>query len=141
MGLIVKAGAMVYLDTNPLIYLTEGNPAFKASIEKLFTEFEKAQAQFLTSELALTEVLVLPLRRHDTGLVAIYERLFDTLVQPLPVSREVLIYAAQLRADTPSLRMPDAIHLATATLAKADAFVSGDAGMKELPEFMQRFSI
>ncbi len=141
MGLIVKAGATVYLDTNPLIYLTEGNPAFKASIEKLFTEFEKAQAQFLTSELALTEVLVLPLRRHDTGLVAIYERLFDTLVQPLPVSREVLIYAAQLRADTPSLRMPDAIHLATATLAKADAFVSGDAGMKELPEFMQRFSI
>ena len=141
MGLIVRAGATVYLDTNPLIYLTEGNPAFKSSIERLFAQFENAQAQFVTSELALTEVLVRPLRRHDTALVAIYERLFDTLVQPLPVSREVLIYAAQLRADTPSLRMPDAIHLATATLAKADAFVSGDAGMKELPEFMQRFSI
>ena len=141
MGLIVRAGATVYLDTNPLIYLTEGNPAFKASIEKLFVQFDKAQAQFVTSELALTEVLVHPLRNHDTELVAIYERLFDTLVQPLPVSREVLIYAAQLRADTPSLRMPDAIHIATATLAKADAFVSGDADIKELPEFMQRFSI
>jgi predicted nucleic acid-binding protein len=140
-GLIVRAGATVYLDTNPLIYLTEGNPAFKASIEKLFAQFDKAQAQFVTSELAFTEVLVHPLRSHDTELVAIYERLFDTLVQPLPVSREVLIYAAQLRADTPSLRTPDAIHLATATLAKADAFVSGDAGIKELPEFMQRFSI
>jgi predicted nucleic acid-binding protein len=141
MGLTVKAGATVYLDTNPLIYLTEGNPAFKASIEKLFTEFEKAQAQFVTSELALTEVLVHPLRNHDAALVAIYERLFDTLVQPLPVSREVLIYAAQLRADTPSLRTPDAIHLATATLAKADAFVSGDAGIKDVPKFMQRFTI
>jgi predicted nucleic acid-binding protein len=141
MGLIVRAGATVYLDTNPLIYLTEGNPAFKASIEKLFAQFDKAQAQFVTSELAFTEVLVHPLRNHDNELVAIYERLFDTLVQPLPVSREVLIYAAQLRADTPSLRTPDAIHLATATLAKADAFVSGDAGIKELPEFMQRFSI
>jgi predicted nucleic acid-binding protein len=141
MGLIVKAGATVYLDTNPLIYLTEGNPAFKAHIENLFTQFDKAQVQFVTSELALTEVLVHPLRSHDTELVAIYERLFDTLVRTLPVSREVLIYAAQLRALTPGLRTPDAIHLATATLAKADAFVSGDAGIKDLPEFMQRFSI
>ena len=141
MGLIVRAGATVYLDTNPLIYLTEGNPTFKAHIEKLFAQFDKAQVQFVTSELALTEVLVRPLRNHDTALVAIYERLFDTLVRPMPVSREVLIYAAQLRAHTPSLFTPDAIHLATATLAKADAFVSGDAGVKELPEYMQQFSI
>jgi predicted nucleic acid-binding protein len=91
--------------------------------------------------LALTETLIQPLRNGDTELVAIYERLFDTLVQPLPVSREVLIFAAQLRAQTPSLKTPDAIHLATATLAKADAFVSGDSGIKELPAFMQRFSI
>lgn len=141
MGLIVRAGATVYLDTNPLIYLTEGNPAFKASIEKLFVAFEAAQARFITSELALTETLVRPLRNGDTELVAIYERLFDTLVQPLPVSREVLIFAAQLRAQTPSLKTPDAIHLATATLAKADAFVSSDSGIKELPALMQRFSI
>lgn len=141
MGLIVKAGATVYLDTNPLIYLTEGNPAFKARLEKLFVALEAAQARFITSELALTETLVRPLRNGDTELVAIYERLFDTLVQPLPVSREVLIFAAQLRAQTPRLKTPDAIHLATATLAKADAFVSSDSGIKELPALMQRFSI
>jgi predicted nucleic acid-binding protein len=141
MGLIVSAGATVYLDTNPLIYLTEGNPAFKASIDKLFVDFEAAQARFITSELAYTEALVLPLRNANAELVAAYERLFDTLVHPLPVSRQVLIFVAQLRAETPSLKTPDAIHLATATLAKADGFVSADAGIKNLPAFMRRFSI
>lgn len=131
----------MYLDTNPLIYLTEGNPAFKASIEKLFADFEEAQVRFVTSELALTETLVRPLRNADSGLVAAYERLFETLVQPLPISRDVLLLAAQLRAQTSSLKTPDAIHLATATLAHADGFVTGDMGIKELPAFMQRFSI
>lgn len=137
MGAVVKKGATVYLDTNPIIYLTEGNTAFKASITSLFAEFERAGARLITSELALTEALVLPLRQADEELVAVYERLFDDLIETLPVSREVLIMATRLRAETPALKTPDAIHLATALLAKADAFLSSDQGIKNLPGAMQ----
>lgn len=136
MGAVVKKGATVYLDTNPIIYLTEGNAAFKASITSLFAEFERAGARLITSELTLTEALVLPLRQGDVELVAVYERLFDELIEALPVSREVLIMAARLRAETSTLRTPDAIHLATAMLANADAFLSSDQGIKTVPGAM-----
>lgn len=137
MGAVIKKGATVYLDTNPIIYLTEGNTAFKASIASLFAEFERAEARLITSELALTEALVLPLRQADVELVAVYERLFDDLIEALPVSREVLIMAARLRAETPALRTPDAIHLATALLARADVFLSSDHGIRTAPGAMQ----
>lgn len=137
----IKPGAIVYLDTNPLIYLTEGNVQFKASIASVFAAIDGARARLITSELALTEALVAPLRRQDTELIAIYERLFDNFVQALPISREVLLLTARLRALTPGLRTPDAIHVATATLANADYFVTGDAGIKGLPPSMQRIGI
>lgn len=137
----VKNGATVYLDTNPIIYLTEGNAAFKVSITGLFTEFDRAGARLVTSELALTEALVLPLRNKDGELVAVYERLFGTLIEALPISREVLVLAASLRAETPGLKTPDAIHLATAILANADVFLSGDHGIKNLPGSMQKLSV
>ena len=49
--------------------------------------------------------------------------------------QEALIFA-ELRAKYPSLKPPDAIHLATAISAKADVFLSNDKklmGITELP--------
>ncbi len=137
----IERGATVYLDTNPIIYLVEGNPVFRQSMETLFKAIEAAGAHLITSELALTEVLVRPLRHHDSLLVEAYERLFDTLLDARPVSREVLLLAAQLRAERASLRMPDVIHVATATLAGADVFVSADAGIRRLPAGMRRIAL
>ena len=139
--LTIDRGATVYLDTNPIIYLTEAKPLFKKSLAVLFKAVEAAGAQLITSELTLTEVLVRPIRQNDTELIATYERLFDTLLDARPVSREVLLLAAQLRADLPSLKTPDAIHVATATLADADVFVSADLGLRGLPSRMRRITL
>ncbi len=133
----LKQRAKVYLDTNILIYLTEGTPAQKAAMKDLFAMFEAAEAEFITSELAYTEVLVLPLRQQDGDLILAYEHLFDHFVEALPVSRDALYLAAKLRAETPSQKTPDAIHVATATLAQADAFVTGDAGIRNIPPSMR----
>lgn len=133
----IEVGSTVYLDSNPIIYLTEGNARFKASITALFTQLHLAHARLITSELAYTETLVHPLRNADHDLVAAYDRLFSTLIAPQPISREVLLMAAQLRAQTSKLRTPDAIHIATAQLAKAQAFVTADAGITALPTGMQ----
>ena len=129
MGSIIKPGATVYLDTNAIIYLTEGNASFKASIEGLFVEIEQADARLITSELTYTEALVVPLRTGNTEMVTAYERLLDTLIDPIPLGRRELFLAAKLRANTPKLRTPDALHLATAILADADIFVTGDGGI------------
>lgn len=44
----------------------------------------------------------------------------------MPVDEEVAVTAAQLRATHRSLRLPDALVLATAPAVKADAVLTGD---------------
>ena len=140
MGPIIKPEATVYLDTNAIIYLTEGSPEFKASIAGLFVEIERAGARLVTSELSFTEVLVMPFRAGNDELVAAYERLLDTIVEPIPLGRQELFLAAKLRAMTPKLCTPDALHLATAMLVSADIFVSGDTGI-DVPAPMEKYTL
>lgn len=139
MGSIIRPTATVYLNTNAIIYLTESNPDFKASIEGLLSRSsERAGARLVTSELTFTEVLVLPFRVGNDELVAAYERLLDTLIEPIPLGRQELFLAVKLRANTPKLRTPDSLHLATAILVGADVFVSGDTGI-DVPAPMQKY--
>ncbi len=52
---------------------------------------------------------------------------FDQLIDEIySVDRAVAERAAQLRSQTPSLKMPDALILATADLRDADLVVTGD---------------
>lgn len=129
----VKRGAVVYLDANVLIYLTEGTEDQRRSLHGRFARFEASAANFITSELAFTEVLVHPIRENNIELLHAYERLMCELVAAQPISREVLYLAAKLRAQTPSQRTPDAIHVATSILSGADIFLTGDMRIKNVP--------
>ena len=52
----------IYLDTPPLIYLVDRNPVYFARMLGIVDAIERAQIQALTSVVALTEILVQPLR-------------------------------------------------------------------------------
>lgn len=132
---------LVYLDANVLIYLVEAEPAHRTLVEQQLKALETQGARFMSSELTLTEVLVHPLRTGNDKLVKIYEALFAGFVQAEPISRQVHLLAAQQRADTPSRRMPDAIHIATALLAGAGLFVTGDKGIKGLPAALELITL
>lgn len=131
------AGATVYLDTNVLIYITEGTDGFKARIEAFLREALAARAHLVTSELAIAEVLVVPIRKQNEIILAAYNELFESFVQAVPVERSILVRAAQLRAGTARLRTPDAIHLATAGHLGAAAFVTGDASIPVSPPLVR----
>ena len=133
----IASGDTVYLDTNALIYLTEGTEAFRSGLEPLLRTASSAQARLVTSELAITEVLVAPLRHRDDALIAAYDELFESFVTAVPITRSVLVRAARLRAATQRLRTPDAIHLAAALDLAAQWFVTGDAGIT-VPSPMRR---
>lgn len=132
----MRPASRIYLDANVLIYLTEFDRAKTGALRALIAGYESAQAEFITSDLAYTEVLVRPIRAQHFDLIQAYERLLTVFVKPLPVSRDVLCLAAKLRAATPAQKTPDAIHVATAILAKADVFVTGDKDIKNLPTTM-----
>ena len=132
----MRPASRIYLDANVLIYLTEFDRDKTGALRALIAGYESAQAEFITSDLAYTEVLVRPIRAQHFDLIQAYERLLTVFVKPLPVSRDVLCLAAKLRAATPAQKTPDAIHVATAILAKADVFVTGDKDIKNLPTTM-----
>ena len=112
-----------YLDANAVIGALERDDGLQFS-----ALLDIAQvADFYTSEITLHEVLVHPLRRGDRNLAAAFSAWFDTgsMLTVVPVSRPVLIRAAELRAAS-SMKMPDAIHVASADLSNCDAVVSHD---------------
>ena len=124
----------VYLDTNIFIYALEGYPAFCAVLTTLFAALDRGDLVAVTSELTLAEALVKPLLDHHAERQATYLQVLQpsTSLHMAPVSREVLIAAARLRAET-GLKLPDAIHGATAQLTGCDQFLTNDARVPALP--------
>jgi predicted nucleic acid-binding protein len=53
-------------------------------------------------------------------------------LQIVPVNRDVLVAAARLRAET-NMKLPDAIHAATARLTGCAQFLTNDAHVKTVP--------
>ena len=126
----IARGATIYLDTNALIYMTEGSAAFKRRLEIFFEQAVDAAARLVTSELALTEALVHPIRDNNKKLLEAYNDLFEHFVDARPITRRMLIRAAELRAGPRKYRTLDAIHIATAEEASAQFFVTGDTGIE-----------
>ena len=130
----IARGATIYWDTNALIYMTEGSAAFKQSLEEFFKQAIAATAQFVTSELALTEALVHPVRDNNKVLLEAYNDLFEHVVGAHPITRGILIRAAELRTEARKYRTPDAIHLASAMVQQADVFLTGDKQLARCKE-------
>lgn len=124
-------GDHVYLDANLFIYAVEGFQKYAALCESLFQSIEEMKIHAVTSELTLTEVLVLPLKNGDTRAIAQYEDLisdrFDLKVTP--VTRGVLRSAAAIRASH-GLKLPDAIHVATAQASGSEFIFTADTSLK-----------
>ena len=98
--------------------------------ERLAAIVARARAgrlSLVTSELTLAEVIVLPLRDGDDGLLANYRDLFSQpeLIECAPITRDVLHRSGEIRA-TDGGKLADAVHLATAEIADYKVFLSSD---------------
>ena len=117
----------IYLDTNIFIYALEGSD-FANRLTELFDLIDRYELEAVTSELSIAETLVKPIRDANTALQAAFEYRLESAggLLVVPIDRSVLVRAATLRAQTPKLKLPDAIHLATALDAKCHAILSND---------------
>lgn len=133
MALVARAlGRRIYLDANVFIYALEGTEPWVEAVRPLFRLIDAAQCEAVTSELTLAEVLVRPMREENDILVQRYERLLRPRpgFSVVPVLASTWREAAALRAGT-SLRLPDAVHLATAQAEGCDFVVSNDAKLAQ----------
>jgi predicted nucleic acid-binding protein len=122
------AGArLVALDTSIFIYLIEKHPVFFPTVEPIFQAIDGGAVQAATSVLTLLEVLVKPLEAQATVLADDFRAAVSASpnLRVVDVDRQIAERAAAIRA-THRYRTPDAIHLATADVVGADAFVSND---------------
>ena len=136
MGLIeALGGRRTYLDANVFVYAVEGGTPFDEVLGDLFGWVARAEQEGLTSELTLAEALVKPFADGDVERQAAFERAVRTQggLSVAPVTRAVLVEAARLRAVVTSLKLPDAIHAATALRHGCAVFLTNDRRIKALP--------
>lgn len=127
-------GNRVYLDANIWIYALEGYPAFIQDLTQLFQSIDQGNLSVVTSELSLAEALVKPYQNQDLAQQVIYKQFIRSSQQlsVIPVSRDVLIEAARLRASI-NIKLPDAIHAATALLTQCSTFLTNDKRFQVVP--------
>ena len=124
----------IALDTNIFIYILNGDSRVKPLLP-LFDAAAAGSVTLITSVVAYAECAVLPYRQEYTAAITAVGDLFQlTNLQVLPLDFRIADQAARLRAAHPSLRMPDAILLATALANHAEVFLTNDAGLKAITE-------
>lgn len=135
----LPGGSRIYLDANVWIYALEGYAAYTAPLTALFERLDAGDLLGTTSELTLAEVLVKPFADENVVLQRRYiEALQDRpSVRIVPVTRDILIDAARLRSQHPTLKMPDALHAATALASGAGYLVSNDVRFATVPGLEQ----
>lgn len=111
----------LYLDTSVILRYVEGaGPEREAALRWVTMAAESVGGTILGSKLVRAECLVLPIRNRD------HEGFFrDSGIVLVDISGETLDLATHIFADH-RIKMPDAIHTATAILAECDALVAKD---------------
>ncbi|MGJ5631081.1 type II toxin-antitoxin system VapC family toxin [Nostoc sp. CALU 1950] len=128
-------GTRIYLDTNIWwIYAVERYPTFIQDLTELFQSIDQGNLSIVTSELSLAEVLVKSFQNQNLAQQTTYKQLISNSqnLTVIPVSRQILIEAAQLRASI-NIKLPDAIHATTALLAQCSTFLTNDRRFQSVP--------
>jgi predicted nucleic acid-binding protein len=124
---------LIYLDSMVFIYAVEEDAINGPPARKLLSHLQKHAGAALTSELSLAEVLAPNKRRGkiDPKLKRAYLELivWDRRIRLEPISRSILYETAELRMFT-GMKLPDAIHVATAIQTACKYLVTLDTGMR-----------
>jgi predicted nucleic acid-binding protein len=135
-------GQAVYLETNFFIKAVEGTAETSSPPKRLIEVLRARPGTAVTSEITFAETLA-PARRADAlplhikRLVYLDLLLWSGFIALIPVSRDILIEIADLRTIS-RMKLPDAIHLASAIRGQCRYLVSGDNDFDRLPEGLTR---
>lgn len=127
-------GQKVYLDANIFIYSVEMIAPWANELNDVFVGLKSSEFSAVTSNLSLSECLVLPFKQNRQDLVQVYRKTFlsRSYLNVSPIDNDVLIFAANVRAQS-NLKLPDAIHAATALMQQCTALLTNDAGFSRVP--------
>jgi predicted nucleic acid-binding protein len=118
---------ILFLDTNIVIYVVEGNPAFAPKALLRLAAAQSAGDSFMISDLTRMECLIGPLKTNNTAVQSSFHAFFARSdVQVVGITAAVCDRAACIRA-THNLKPMDALQLAAAVEHGANIFLTADA--------------
>lgn len=132
--LVLPSAGLVYIDANGLIYSVERIEPYRTLLEPMWQQAQDGNLSIVSSPVLITEVLVKPLEVGNTEIEMQYRELFaSNAVSILDAPHAVFDDAARLRART-GLKIPDALHAATALRAGCALFITNDTDFRRIRE-------
>ena len=122
----------VYWDTMLFIYWLEDREPFSKSLASMYRRMQERGDTLVTSAFAIAELMVGPEKRGDVGLAAQINAFFsDPKIEVLSFDRVAAKTYSQIRAKN-KVSPADAIHLACASVARVDLFLTNDQAVRRL---------
>jgi predicted nucleic acid-binding protein len=125
---------LIYLDTNVVIRLVEGDAATRGPLTARLAAALGIPGSLVTSRLTRLECRTKPLRAGDAAILAAFDLFFaGTELILVEVDAAVIEKATELRAKY-NLKTPDALHYAAAIEVGAAVFLTGDRALSRCTE-------
>lgn len=116
----------IYWDSMLFIYMLESHPAFGPKVRSILADMIRRGDTLCTSVFSIGEVLTGPRRRGSySGADRVKRYFLSGDVDVLPFTIDTADAFSMVRATT-TVRPPDAVHLATASVAQVDLFLTND---------------
>ena len=117
----------IAIDANVLIYLLEDTPSLADVSQAVLDAAEDGRVSAVLASVGLAEICVGPARRGDLALVERYAEVLSSMpgLRIQPATARIAVDAAVIRGVR-GIGLADALHLASARVARATAFVTND---------------
>jgi predicted nucleic acid-binding protein len=127
---LLAPGALVLVDSAPIIYVLEANARFAARFAPLFQRHAQGEIELAVSTITIAEVLTGPLKMGEEALALRYRAVLEAW-RVVDVTADIAESAARLRGAF-GLKLPDAIQAASALAINAQALVTHDRDFSKL---------
>jgi predicted nucleic acid-binding protein len=125
---------ILFLDSNIVIYVVEGNPAFAPKALLRLATAQSAGDSFMISDLTQMECLVGPLKTNNTAVQSSFHAFFARSdVQVVAITAAVCDRAARIRA-THNFKPMDSLQLAAAVEHGAGIFLTADVRLRSFTD-------
>ena len=119
---------LIHLDAGVLIGFLDADDVHHDAARRTLVDALKAGDRLGMAASALAESLVGPARRGDAAVATVRSMIDQLPIGIVALDVAIATAAARLRARHRSLRLPDALVIATAAEAAADLLVTTDRG-------------
>jgi predicted nucleic acid-binding protein len=133
-GEAIAGVSRLFLDTAPVIYHVQSNPAYRSRTRAVFQRLSEGAFEAVASAITLAECLVHPLRAGDADLAGQFRNTITRGANTLYVGVDAVVErAAGIRARY-GLRLLDSLQLAAALASGCDAFLTNDHGLRRVEQ-------